>query len=121
MIGQRIKAIDLRGAYLAWAEAKGRGSLSARTIAHLMDRRGHRRLRSNGVRYLDVELCAAGSIDMGSPLMSEAASMVLAAMGQQGERERLVRARLRDIAGQVDGLIDQLARLRRAIASEIDA
>lgn len=121
MIGQRIKATDLRGAYLAWAEAKGRGSLSARKIAYLMDRRGHRRLRSNGVRYLDVELCSGGSLDVGSPLMAEAASMVLTAMGQQGERERLVRARLHDIVGQVDGLIDQLARLRRTIASEIDA
>lgn len=121
MIGQRIKATDLRESYLAWAEARGRGSLSAREIASLMDRRGHRRLRSNGVRYLDVELSSGDGVDGGSPLMAEAASMVLTVMGRQGERERLVRARLHDMAGQVDGLIEQLQRLRRTIASNIDA
>lgn len=121
MIGQRIKASDLRAAYLTWAEAKGRGSLSAKAIALLMDRRGHGRIRSNGVRYLDIELCSAGSDVSSNPLMAEAATMVLSALGQHSERERLARMRLRDIAGQVDGLLDQLQRLRCTIASELDA
>lgn len=121
MIGRRVKASDLREAYLAWAVAKSRGSLSAKAIAAFMARHGHERIRSNGVRYLDVELKAGGCATGGDPLMEEAAAMVLTAMGQQSERERVLRARLHDMAGQVDSLLDQLQRLRRAIASELDA
>ena len=121
MIGQRIRATELRNAYMAWAEAKGRGSLSARAIAQLMDRRGHGRLRSNGVRYLDVELSAGAHVNEGTPLMADAAAIVLSALAHQGERERLIRGRSREAAEQVDGLIEQLLRLRRFLASEGDA
>lgn len=120
MIGQRIKASDLRNAYLDWAAKKGRGSLSAVAIARLMEKRGHTRRRSNGVRFLDIELNSGGG-GSGNPLMAEAASMVLNAMGRQSDRERLLRARLRDMAAQIDSLVDQLQRLQRVVASELDA
>lgn len=121
VIGERVKASDLKAAYSEWAVNYDRGSLSAKELSRLMERRGHRRLRSNGVRYLDVTFCPGGGLPALNPLVEDATALVLGALGRQGDRERRSRTALLDLGHQVDALVSQMQRLRLAIEAAIDA
>lgn len=121
VIGERIKASDLRAAYSSWAVTNDRGSLSVRELVRLMERRGHRRLRSDGMRYLDVAFWPGGGLPALNPLVEDATALVLGALGRQGERERRSRAALLDLGHQVDALVSQMQRLKLAIEAAIDA
>ena len=55
-LGKRTGSTALLVHYLAWAERAGAGSLNHRELRTLMQDRGHRRLASDGMHYLDVEI-----------------------------------------------------------------
>jgi hypothetical protein len=52
--GSRIRARDLRGAYLTWATLNGEPTLTFSAIRQQMELAGHRRIQSNGVHYGDA-------------------------------------------------------------------
>ena len=56
--GCRISSTTLRTAFLDWAADTGQPCLSFKDIAVAMDALGHRRIPSNGFRYLDVGFAA---------------------------------------------------------------
>lgn len=52
--GSRIRARDLRSAYLAWATLNDESPLTFSAIRQQMELAGHRRIQSNGVHYGDA-------------------------------------------------------------------
>ncbi|CAN5202402.1 hypothetical protein BH10PSE13_BH10PSE13_00070 [soil metagenome] len=119
-MGQRIGSTELRHAYLEWAAKRGRGALSFREIGRLMAKRGHRKITSDGIKYLDVQFTDGTASAALDPLLGAATTMVLDALAGQHDRERQARLRIIAISQQVDALIEQLQQLRRSIASELD-
>lgn len=56
--GARLSSREVRAAYQDWAAASGATTLSFKEIAREMRTLGHRHIRSNGYRYLDVGFAA---------------------------------------------------------------
>lgn len=54
IVGSRIRARDLRDAYLAWSTSNGEPPLTFSAIRQQMELAGHRRIQSNGVHYGDA-------------------------------------------------------------------
>jgi hypothetical protein len=58
--GDRLKSLDLRARYRAWAEDRGAPVMGYRAIKRAMINIGHSPLHSNGIHYCDVTLVTAG-------------------------------------------------------------
>ncbi len=54
VVGSRVRSVELRDAYLAWAAANGAPSMSFGELRRAVEGVGHRRLQSNGVHYADL-------------------------------------------------------------------
>lgn len=65
--GERLGATDLQRAYRAWASRRGEPPLNFKDLKLLMRARGHRQKLSNGSKYLDVRLAAAGEAEPDMP------------------------------------------------------
>lgn len=98
-VGSRVQATVLRDAYLAWAERTRCESISFKQLGRWMIGRGHRRIYSNGARYLDVELLTDAE-----------------ALGLEAERHLVGRDRSSRMIERIDAIVMELSALRLAAA-----
>lgn len=87
-LGKRISATELRDGYLRHALPNGFGSLSFWQIAVAMEEHGHRRYRSNGMLFCDVEWKEAGEAH--PPTDIDLAAEIRSIMARLAQIERLI-------------------------------
>lgn len=109
VIGSRIRSVELRDTYLAWAAANGAPSMSFGELRLALEGVGHRRVQSNGVHYADLVL-ARDVPSLSDTLPAMASGIAVAARAADPGT----------ILSKVDAALASLLDLRRAIVADAE-
>lgn len=110
VIGSRLRSADLLAAYLEWATANGEGSMTFGGIRSCLEAIGHRRLTSNGRKYVDVAFARD------YPELPDTLQLPLMVRASQRHD-----ARCSDLIVQVDSALASLLDIRRELLAAEDS
>ncbi len=109
VVGSRIRSVELRDAYMAWAAANGAPSMSFVELRRAVEGIGHRRIQSNGVRYADLIM----AVDV--PELADTLPALVSGVAGAGRT-----ADQTDMVARVDAALASLLDLRRSLVASSD-